>query len=309
MRRRTAAAILIIVGALASGCDSRSRVASDPAGAREAPARRIVTLAPHLAELVFAVGAGERLVGVSAYTDRPPEAASLPVVGDAFSLDQERLALLEPDLLLAWESGTPAHVVDELRARGYRVESIRTRGLADVAAALEHVGALTGRREQARLAAAAFRSGLERLEALHGDAPPIRVFYQVSQRPLYTINGKHYVSELIETCGGRNIFANLDQLAPMVTVEAVLAQNPEVMLASSDNPADVFAVWQRWPELAANRHDNYFLLPANEIGRPTPRLIEAGETLCRTLEQARQRRAAGGAELGGAGAFHLDKAF
>ncbi|HET6629101.1 MAG TPA: helical backbone metal receptor [Woeseiaceae bacterium] len=304
MRRRAAAIPILAAAVLCSGCGNPSGAPRHPGG--EPPsARRIVTLAPHLAELVFAVGAGDRLVGVSAYTDRPQAAAALPVVGDAFSLDQERLALLEPDLLLAWESGTPAHVVDELRGRGYRVASIRTRGLGDVAAALERIGALTGQREQASRAAAGFRAGLERLAARYGGAPPISVFYQVSQQPLYTINGEHYVSELVETCGGRNVFAEIGELAPMVSVEAVLARNPEVMLASSDSPPDAFAVWQRWPDLAANRFDNYFRLPANEIGRATPRLLKAGETLCRVLERAREHRAAAGAELESSPAFHL----
>ncbi len=304
MRHRAAAAILLLAVALSNpGCDSRSGEPRAP-GHGEEPATRIVTLAPHLAELVSAVGAGDRLVGVSAYTDRPPRAAALPVVGDAFSLDQERLALLEPDLLLAWASGTPEHVLDELRGRGYRVEAVRTRGLADVAEALLRIGELTGHREQAARTAAHFRSELARLAARYRKAPPVSVFYQVSQQPLYTINGEHYVSELIETCGGQNVFADLGDLAPMVSVEAVLARNPEVMLASSDNPPDVFAVWQRWPDLAVNRYANFFFLPANEIGRPTPRLLEAGETLCRNLDQAREHRAASGTELDGAAAFH-----
>lgn len=252
---------------------------------------RIVTLAPHLAELVFAVGAGDRVVGVSSYTDHPAAAAALPVVGDAFSIDQERLALLEPDLLLAWKSGTPAHVVDELRARGFRVETIETRGLDDVAAAIEQIGRLTGRLGAARQVAGEFRAGISRLEEKYAGATPIDVFYQVSLEPLYTINGDHYVSELIETCGGANVFADLGALAPMVDVEAVLARNPEVMLASADNPRDVFDVWRRWPELAVNRYDNYFFLPAGSIGRPTPRLVAAGETLCAVLDRARERRA------------------
>lgn len=304
MRRRAAAVILSFAVALSgSGCDSRSgeQYAPHP---DEGAALRIVTLAPHLAELVFAVGAGDSLVGVSAYTDYPPRAAALPVVGDAFSLDQERLALLEPDLLLAWASGTPAHVLDELRGRGYRVEAVRTRGLDDVATALLRIGELTGHREQAGRAAARFSDGLRRLASRYREAPPVSVFYQVSQQPLYTINGEHYVSELIETCGGRNVFADLGDLAPMVSVEGVLARNPEVMLASSDNPPDVFAVWQRWPELAASRYANFFFLPADEIGRATPALLDAGETLCRILEQARVHRAAAGTELAGAAAFH-----
>lgn len=252
---------------------------------------RIVTLAPHLAEIVFAVGAGDRLVGVSSYTNHPPEAASLPVVSDAFTVDQERIAMLEPDLLLAWGGGMPGHVIEELRARGFRVETIETRGLADVAAAIERIGALTGHAEDAQRVAESFRAGIRELRERYREAPSIDVFYQVSLEPLYTINGEHYMSELIEACGGRNVFADLGRLAPMVDVEAVVARNPEVMLASEDNPPDIFDVWKRWPQMAVNRYDNYFRLPADDIGRATPRLVTAGQTLCAVLDQARARRA------------------
>jgi len=251
---------------------------------------RIVSLAPHLAELVFAVGAGDLLVGVTAFTDYPDAAAALPLVGDAFSLDQEQLALLKPDLLLAWKNGTAVHVVDELEKRGYRVESIETRGVADVAFALEEIGRLTGHENAALEAAAQFRHGMQELAGRYRDSEDISVFYQVSNRPLYTINGDHYVSELIEICGGRNIFDDLNSLAPLVDVEAVLARHPEAMLASDDSGPDAFSVWQRWPELAANRYGNYFFLPANEIGRAAPRLLQAGESLCKALDEARRNR-------------------
>lgn len=250
-----------------------------------------MALAPHLAELVFAVGAGDALVGTSSYTDFPGYPGGLPVIGDAFALDQERLSLLEPELLLAWGGGTPEHVIDELRQRGYDVAVIETRSLADVAAALAEIGRLTGRSAEGERAAARFREGIELLAARHAAAEPIRVFYQIDNRPLYTVNGDHYVSELIETCGGENVFAELNELAPLVDVEAVLARDPEVLLASSDS-VEPFGVWERWPELAARRYGNLFVMPADEIGRATPRLLAAGETLCAFLDQARTRRSA-----------------
>lgn len=252
--------------------------------------QRIVTLAPHLAELVYAAGAGEQLVGVSAYSNYPPDVQLLPVVGDAFMLDQERLAVLQPDLLLVWESGTPAHVIDELRSRGHQVEVLTTRGLDDVASALQRIGELTGHTHAANEAADAYRQGLARLALDWANAATIRVFYQVSSRPLYTVNGSHYVSELIALCGGRNIFADLDELAPLVAEEAVLNRDPEILLAADTGDTDTFAAWSRWPSLSANRYRNHFLVPADEIGRPTPRLLEAGAAVCAELERGRQQR-------------------
>lgn len=255
---------------------------------------RIVTLAPHLTELVFAVGAGEQLVGISAWSDYPPEALRLPVIGDAFSIDQEQLALLNPDLLLVWQSGTPAHVIDELRSAGFAVEPIRTRGLADVSAAMRRIGELTGQLRGARAAAVAFDSELQALRESAEGRAPIRVFYQVAARPLYTINNEHYVSELIEICGGQNIFNDLEELAPAVSAEAVVDRNPEVMLTSTDAGEDGFTEWQRWPDIAANRYGNLFLLPADEMARATPRLVIAGRALCLALQKARSNRGAFG---------------
>ena len=252
---------------------------------------RLVTLAPNLTELVFAAGAGDALVGVSAYSDYPAAALSLPIIGDAFTVDQEKLALLEPDALLVWESGTPAHVVDQLRRVGFHVEVLRTRSLDDVANALIRIGELTGHDEEAAAEAMRYRSVLQSLRERYSDAPTIRVFYQVSRRPLFTINGDHFVSELIEICRGENIFADLDELAPTVDAEAIVARDPEVMLASDEAGDDAFAEWQRWPNIAANRYDNLFLLPADEIGRPTPRLLMAGEAVCQALTNARRQRA------------------
>jgi iron complex transport system substrate-binding protein len=274
------------------GCHRAGDASSAPpdAGDGAASELRVVTLAPHLAEIVFAVGAGDSLVGVSAYTDYPDAAASLPLIGDAFIVDQEQLTMLRPGLLLAWESGTPAHIVDELRGRGFNIETIRTRGLADIALALEQVGAVTGHASEGAEAAAAFRDGLAALADRHAGAAPIRVFYQISSRPLYTVNGNHFVSELIELCGGMNIFDDLNDIAPLVSVEAVLARDPEVMLAAGDGGENVFVNWQRWAAMPANQYGNYFFLNAAEIGRATPRLLNAGETLCRALDNARRNR-------------------
>lgn len=252
--------------------------------------QRIVTLSPHLAELVFAVGAGDQLVGVSAYTSYPPAAAELPVVGDAFNIDQEQLLLLQPDLLLAWGSGTPAHVVDELRSRGFRVTAIETKRLADIAAAVVKIGVLTGHAENAQRVAESFEQGLNRLQENAKSATPVRVFYQVSARPLYTVSDEHYISELIALCGGENVFAGLGALAPSVGVEAVLERDPEILMASSDAGAAAFAEWERWPTMAANRYNNHFIMPADEIGRATPRLLVAAAEVCEALDEGRRNR-------------------
>lgn len=251
---------------------------------------RIVTLAPHLAELAYAAGAGDRLVGVSAYSDYPQPVLSLPVVGDAFTVDQERLALLEPDLLLAWESGMPASTISNLRAAGFRVEVIRTRGLDDIAAALRRIGSLAGTGSAGDTAARLFSEQVQKLREAHAGKRRLDVFFQVSEQPLYTINKDHYISELLDLCGGRNVFAELEEFAPNVDVEAVLARQPEVILSSvADTEPDR---WRRFATLPAVETDSFYVMSADEIGRPTPRVVIAAEAVCAALDDARQRMSA-----------------
>lgn len=267
-----------------------SKPAAETSGS--AAAERVVAFAPHLSEMMFAIGAGDRLVGVSSWSDYPRDVLELPQVGDAFTVDQEQLALLAPDLLLVWESGMPAHTVDELRNLGYRVESIRTRSLADVAAAMIRLGELTGQVTLAEAAAGRFTGALEQLSEQYRDAEPITVFYQITARPLYTVNREHFISEIISLCGGRNVFDDLGEMAPSVSVEAVLDRDPEVMLAGANLGDDAFEEWERWPDMTANRYGNQFLLPDETIGRPIPRLALAGRSVCIALDQARKNRAA-----------------
>ena len=281
--------VLLLAAFLFVGCDKTPRPA---AGELPERAERIVTLAPHLAELVFAVGAGDRLVGVSAYSDYPPAVRDLPVVGDAFAINLERLRLLQPDLLLVWSTGMPAKTVDDLVNAGFPVLRIHTIGLEDVASALRRIGEVTGSSERAGQVAAAFEADLAELAASYGDRDRLQVFYQVSARPLYTINNAHYISGLIRICGGRNVFEDLGELAPTVDVEAVIARDPEVLLAPHAGGEDPFSAWDRWPSINANRYGSRFRLPVDELGRATPRLIAGGEAVCKALETARQQRRA-----------------
>jgi len=264
---------------------------------RSAPqfAKRLVTLAPNLTELVFAAGAGDVLVGISAYSDFPAAAAGLPVVSDAFTVDQERLALLQPDLVLAWESGTPRHVIDELRTLGYEVVALNTRGLDDIPAAIIEIGRLAGSSDAAGREASKFLAALQSLRERYAGRAPISVFYQISSRPLYTINRRHFIGEIISLCGGRNIFADLEDLAPSVDVEAVLDRNPEVLMSSAAAGDLPFADWQRWDGLAANIYGNHFALATSDLGRATPRLLAAAELACAAIETGRRNRTAQGA--------------
>lgn len=257
-----------------------------------APAHRIVSLAPHVTETLFAAGAGAQLVGAVDYSDYPEAAKRVPRVGGYSKLDLEAVAALKPDLVVGWASGnSPAHI-EKLRALGIPVYLAQPERIEDVAKSLERFGELAGTQTAAQAAATAFRSRLATLRAQYSTRPAVRTFYQIWKQPLMTVGGNQMISDVIRLCGGENVFADLKPLAPKVTIEAVLAVNPEVIVASGMGEArpEWLDDWRQWKTLTAVKHDNLFFIPPDLIQRHTPRLAEGAEQLCGHLEAARKKR-------------------
>lgn len=256
------------------------------------PARRIVSLAPHITELVFAAGAGDRLAGVTAYSDYPEAAKKLPLVGGYSALDLEAIVALRPDLVIAWQTGNSSAHVAKLKALGLPVFINQPNRIMDVAASLERIGELAGTAEAGRAAANAFRARYAELRSRYGERPKVRMLYEIWNVPLRTVNGRHLISDVISLCGGENVFADLPQLAPTVTAEAVLSSNPEAIVASGMDEArpEWLDQWKRWRELTATARGNLFFIPPEMIQRHTPRILEGAERLCKHLETARGRR-------------------
>lgn len=256
------------------------------------PASRIVSLAPHVTETLFAAGAGARIVGVVDYSDFPPAAQQLPRVGGYSKLDLEAIAVLKPDLAVGWASGnSPAHI-EKLRALGIPVYLVQPERIDDVAANLERYGALAGTAAVARGAAASFRNRLAELRKKYGTQPKVRVFYQIWKQPLTTVGGGQVISDAIRLCGGENVFADLKPLAPKISIEAVLAADPEVIIASGmgESRPEWVDDWRQWANLTAVKRDNLFFIPPDLIQRHTPRLAEGAARLCEQLETVRGRR-------------------
>ena len=259
----------------------------EPAGAAER--LRIVSLAPSLTEITYAAGAGAALVGTVEYSDYPAAARQLPRVGDGWRVDVEQVLALRPNVVLAWSSGTPQATIEQLESVGLRVVPVSTFRLADVPAALRLVGRLAGTQSVAERAATRFEAGIRRLREQHAGAPELTAFIQIDDQPLYTVGGRHVLSEVVELCGGHNVFDDLAQVAPQVDVEAVLARNPQVIRSTDDTVADPAAQWRRWPQLAAVRAGAVYALPSDLVARATPRLVEGVAATCAAFDDARLR--------------------
>jgi len=257
-----------------------------------APARRIISLAPHITELLFAAGAGDRVVGNVDYGDYPPAAKAVSKVGGYSRLDLEAIVALTPDLVLGWESGNAPASVARLRAMGLTVYLSQPNRIEDIAGELERIGKLAGTETAANEAARMFRERHARLVARYSQRPAVDVFYQAWKQPLLTVNGKQIISDVIRLCGGRNVFAHLPVLAPNVTVEAIIAANPEAIVASGmdDSRPEWLDDWRRWTTLTAVARGNLYFVPPDLIQRHTPRILEGAEKLCGHLETARGKR-------------------
>lgn len=257
----------------------------------EPPARRIISLAPHLTELLFAIGAGDRLVATARYSDYPAAAKTIPRIGDAHNLDIERILALAPDLILGWKSGNPAGQLQKLQQLGLPIYISEPEQLDDIPALLETLGRLTGNTTRAAQAAAEFRRRAAALGRKYRDRPPVSVFYQIWDDPLFTIAGDHIINDVIRLCGGRNVFAGIDQLAPQVSIEAVLAVAPEVIVASGGSGEKRAGLddWQAWPRLPAVRNGQLYYINPDYLQRHTPRLLKGAAKLCAVLQQAREQ--------------------
>lgn len=281
----------LLATGLVTSASAEIRVLDDAGNAVQlaAPAQRIISLAPHITELLFAAGAGSQLVGVSAFSDYPKAARGLQRISGGSGLDIEAILSLRPDLVVAWQSGNPADQVARLQSLGLTVYQSEPRRLEDISHALVSLGQLTGHSEVAKQQAVEFDGRLALLRKRYSGREKVSVFYQIWHQPMMTVNGKHLNNAVIELCGGENIFSALPVLTPQVSIEAVLAANPTIIVGVSDGGGmpDWLERWRSWPTLAAVKNNRVYALPRDLMVRHTPRILDGAEQLCRMIQVAR----------------------
>ncbi len=267
----------------------------DDAGRRvtvQQPARRVISMAPHATELLFAAGGGERVVGAMNYSDYPAAAKKIPLVGSNSVIDMERVLALTPDLVVVWHTGNTARQIAQIESLGVPVFHSEPRRLGQVADNIERLGQLLGTQPAASSAAGALRAKLAGLEARYGKRSPVTVFYQIWDQPLYTLNDAQIASDAIRICGGRNVFGALKVVAPEVSLEAVMAADPEAIMAGKrHDPANPgLKLWEPYRNMTAVKRGNLLTVDGELLTRPGPRTVEGAALLCEALEGVRQRR-------------------
>lgn len=252
------------------------------------PAQRIITLAPNLAEILYAAGAGDRLKAVVEYSNFPEPAMKIPRVGDAFRIDLERIVALEPDLVIAWSSGTPQSALKKLEQLGIRVWQLEISRPEQIAEAIENMSIAAGTEDVGKKEANRLTEKLAGLINNNLNKPPVRYFYQVAFHPLYTVNGEHIISRGLALCGGQNVFSELAALAPRVSHESVILANPEVLMSAQDHESrPALEIWNDWPRMQAVSNGNMFYLPADQISQATPRFLDSIALACQYLDDVR----------------------
>lgn len=284
----------MFVAALAAGVSAQAAVTvKDDDGNTVTvakPAQRVISLAPHVTEMLFAAGGGSHVVGVVAYSDFPEAAKQVQQVGSNRELDLERIIALKPDLFVVWRHGSSERQIEMVRKLGVPVYHSEPHKLEDIPASLLKLGQLMGTEAVARPAAADLGRQLASLRAKYANRSPVRSFYQVWDKPLYTLNGEHIVSDALRLCGGENIFARLPITAPVVSIEGVLQENPEAIFATAEKNYGGVSLWKPYGSLTAVRNDNLFTIDGNLLNRAGPRMIAGAAVLCEKLELARAHR-------------------
>lgn len=254
------------------------------------PAQRVIAMAPHVTEMLFAAGGADHIIGAVTYSDYPEAAKKIPRIGDNRLVDMERVIAMKPDLIVVWMHGSSERQIATLRTLGIPLFHSEPKKLDAIADSLLRLGQLMGTDTAAQAAAADLRQQLAALEKQYSHRSTVRMFYQVWDKPLYTLNGTHIVGDAIRLCGGENIFANLKVTAPVVSVEGVLQEDPEAIFGTAEKNYGGVNLWRPYTGMKAVRNDNLFTLNGELLNRAGPRMVAGTAALCEKLELARQHR-------------------
>lgn len=238
-------------------------------------AKTLVSLAPSITELVYAVGADKQLLAVDRYSNYPDSAKTKPSIGDAFNLNYEQLAILKPDVILYWPQGTPAKHIQNLKLKGYNLDAVEVNSLEDLPLQMAKIASIAN--VDADITISALQ---ERIEKLPNKSQPIPLptFYKIGHKPIFTVNSQHLVSKTIARCGGKNIFSDSPIYAPQIGFEAILAANPQLIITAEKSEFS-----DKWKSIAAVKNNKVLVIDPDWLSRPSPRFLFAAEKICQAI--------------------------
>lgn len=252
------------------------------------PAVRIISLSPHATELLFAAGATNQIAATVSYSDYPPQAKNIKRIGSYKKIDLESVVKVNPDLIIAWNSGGNQQQIEDLKKLGYKFYFSEPRSFEDVAANIVNMGVILGTTELANIKAQEYLSELKELKLKYSNLEKVKVFYQVWDKPLRTINDGHLINSVIEFCGGSNVYADLSLRAPKVGIESVIQKNPEaIIIGMSENRKDWIEPWFKWVSIDAVKNKHVYSVDADLIVRQGPRILQGTKLVCELLEKVR----------------------
>lgn len=258
-----------------------------PSAAALADAQRIVALSPHAVEMLYAIGAGDRILATTDHADYPDAARHIPRIGGYHGIQLEKLLALNPDLVVVWGGGNRPEDIDKMRELGLKLYNSDPKTLESVADEMEELGQLTGLEQQAKLQAQQIRDQLTAQRQSHANKAQVKVFYQLWSQPLMTVAQGSWIQQILDVCGGSNVFADASSAYPQVSLENVLLTSPQVILQSQDEGNIIGVNWQQWPDIPAVKQQQIYQLNADLLHRAGPRVTLGVKATCDALDKAR----------------------
>ena len=252
-------------------------------------AQRIISLSPNTTEILFHIGAGEKIVGADEYSNYPQAANKIVRVNNHAAANYELILSLKPDVVIAWQSGNGEKIISRIRELNIPVFVVETSSLEDIPNLYRRLGQLSGRDSQANIQAENFSKRLNQLRTTYSSREQIRLFYQIWNEPLMTLNGDHMVTDMIELCGGVNVFADAAALVPYVNIESVVAANPHIIISGGNNKTDLLdsGFWRKWTGISAVKHQHLYAIPSDLLQRHSDRILEGTGLMCEYIDLVR----------------------
>ncbi|MCK8102768.1 cobalamin-binding protein [Pseudoalteromonas sp. 2CM36K] len=251
---------------------------------------RIVALAPHIVENLYAIGAGDLIVGTLDYADYPQEATKIERIGGYNGISIEKLLMLKPDMVIAWKNGNQAEDLAKIKRLGIELYLSDPRFIEGVASEILKLGQITGHIEQSKKVAETFTAKLNAIKVTQKDKTTLTGFYQLWPEPMMTVSKNTWINQLIETCQVTNVFANSDTDYPQISIENVIVTKPQVIIIPDEKSKRVIPTvnWQQWPEIPAVKYEQFISVNADLLHRFTPRMLDGLAQMCDKVDISRE---------------------